>query len=262
MQRDLAGQVSQVGALAEPTRWDLYRVVAAAPEPMSREQTARAVGLPLHSVKFHLDRLVTEGLLEVEYRRLTGRTGPGAGRPAKLYRRAEQQVMITLPERRYELAGELLATAIERSVDTERPVAEAVHEVARDAGLRIGRDARSRPPTGDDDTAHTVDVLAAHGYEPRRADSGICLGNCPFDRLATAHTELVCGMNLALLGGLLEGLEVRSLRARLDPAAGLCCVRLAPTSAAGEAATPSGPAGTRAAGPDVTVRPGRTGPGS
>ena len=78
---DLQAQVASIGALAEPTRLALYRYVAGATGPVSREQAAAAVDLPLHSVKFHLDRLVKEGLLEVEYRRLTGRTGPGAGRP-------------------------------------------------------------------------------------------------------------------------------------------------------------------------------------
>jgi predicted ArsR family transcriptional regulator len=112
---DLQAQVASIGALAEPTRLALYRYVAAATGPVSREQAAAAVDLPLHSVKFHLDRLVKEGLLAVEYRRLTGRTGPGAGRPAKLYRRAEHQVSVSLPERRYDLAGEVLAAAVEWS---------------------------------------------------------------------------------------------------------------------------------------------------
>ena len=80
---DLQAQVASIGALAEPTRLALYRYVAGATAPVSREQAAAAVDLPLHSVKFHLDRLVEEGLLEVEYRRLTGRTGPGAGRPVE-----------------------------------------------------------------------------------------------------------------------------------------------------------------------------------
>ena len=84
---------SSIGALAEPTRLALTRYVAGSPPPVSREQAAAAVDLPLHPVEFHLDRLVEEGPLEVQYRRLTGRTGPGAGRPSKLYRRAQRQVL-------------------------------------------------------------------------------------------------------------------------------------------------------------------------
>jgi predicted ArsR family transcriptional regulator len=219
---DLSGQVASVGALADPTRWALYRCVADAPEPVSREDASAAVGLPLHTVKFHLDRLVEEGLLDVEFRRLTGRTGPGAGRPAKLYKRADRQIAITLPERRYDLAGEVLAAAIDRADRERLPVRDAVREVARDAGLRIAADAAS-----DGDAAERIaGTLAGHGYEPRLVERDLCLTNCPFDRLAAEHTELVCGMNLHLVEGVVEGLGVQQWQPRLDPEPGWCCVKV------------------------------------
>ena len=87
----------------------LYLFVAAQPEPVSRDQAAAGSGLPRHTAKFHLDKLVEDGLLDTEFRRLSGRQGPGAGRPTKLYRRSERQVAITLPQRHYELAGQILA---------------------------------------------------------------------------------------------------------------------------------------------------------
>lgn len=227
MVEDTAAQVASVGALAEPARWALYQFVAAAPEPVGREQASEGVGLPLHSVKFHLDRLVDEGLLDVEYRRLTGRSGPGAGRPAKLYRRADRQVSITLPERRYDLAGDLLAAAIDRSIRDGVPVAESVRQVAHAAGLRLGQTAETAQTgaTGEDVDA-VVSLLADYGYEPRVVDRQVCLANCPFDRLAAEHTELVCGMNLALVEGVVEGLDISSLDPRLAPEEGWCCVRL------------------------------------
>ncbi|HEX7744207.1 MAG TPA: helix-turn-helix domain-containing protein, partial [Micromonosporaceae bacterium] len=97
MSDELAEQVAGVGALMEPARRALYLYVAAQPDAVSREQAANAVDLPLHSVKFHLDRLLEEGLLEVEFRRVSGRTGPGAGRPSKLYRRSSRQLLVSLP---------------------------------------------------------------------------------------------------------------------------------------------------------------------
>ena len=226
MSEELVGQVAAVGALADPVRWALYRCVSAAAGPVSREQAADELELPLHTAKFHLDRLVAEGLLDVEYRRLSGRTGPGAGRPSKLYRRAERQVSITLPERRYDLAGDLLAAAIDRSRREGVPVGEAVHDVARVAGLRIAAEARD-PADPQEDMAAAVELLAAHGYEPRVVRQDVCLANCPFDRLAAAHTDLVCGMNLALVEGLLQGLDLEPARARLAPEPGLCCVKIA-----------------------------------
>lgn len=215
----LAEQAARVGSLAEPTRRALYLHVAAQPDAVGREQAADAVGVPVHTARFHLDRLVDEGLLEVEYRRLSGRTGPGAGRPAKLYRRSDRQVTVSLPERRYDLAGQILATAVDRATRTGTPVAEAVH----DAALEAGRHMAAAAPADGDDLQRTAEVLARHGYEPRTQGCEVRLANCPFHRLADQHTELVCGMNLALVEGVAEGLGAQ-VRPRLAPQAGFCCV--------------------------------------
>jgi predicted ArsR family transcriptional regulator len=225
---DLLAQVTSIGALAEPTRLALYRYVAGADAPVSREQTATAVDLPLHSAKFHLDRLVEEGLLEVEFRRLTGRTGPGAGRPSKLYRRASRHLAVSLPERRYDLAGEVLAAAVDRSAREGTPIAEAVQQVAHATGSGIaGEKSPPRRAGRAAKTASLVEVLASHGYEPRLVDDDVCLTNCPFDRLAAEHTDLVCGMNLALVDGVIDGLHIETMSARLEPQPGFCCVKVA-----------------------------------
>jgi predicted ArsR family transcriptional regulator len=225
---DLQAQVTSIGALAEPSRLSLYRYVAGATEPVSREQAAAAMDLPLHSVKFHLDRLVAEGLLEVEYRRLTGRTGPGAGRPSKLYRRTSRHVSVSLPDRRYDLAGEVLAAAVERSTREGTPIDEAVQQVAHATGSRLGSEPSApRRPRRAESTARLVGVLGNHGYEPRLVDDDVCLTNCPFDRLAAEHTDLVCGMNLALVGGVIDGLSIETMSARLEPQPGFCCVKIA-----------------------------------
>ena len=224
MSDDLADQASTVAVLSDPVRRALYRHVVGQPEAVSREQASTACEVPLHSVKFHLDRLVDAGLLEVEFRRLSGRTGPGAGRPSKLYRRSTRQVSVSLPDRRYDLVGEILAEAVERSVRDTTPVADLVAEVAEEAGARIGAD---EPDGGSDAGLGDVSrVLDRCGYEPRPVGDGLCLTNCPFDRLATAHTDLVCGLNLALVGGILTALPAPGLRARLAPAPGHCCVRV------------------------------------
>jgi predicted ArsR family transcriptional regulator len=217
--------VVAVGSLAEPTRRALYDAVALAPEAVSREQAAAAVGVPLHSAKFHLDRLVADGLLEVEYRRLGGRSGPGAGRPSKLYRRANQALSVTLPPRSYDLAGEVLAEAVERATRDGVPVADSVGAAAADAGRRLAQQPpapRSRRPL-----RRLAEVLGRHGYEPRvdDDDTELELANCPFDRLAREHTQLVCGMNLSLVEGCIDALGCEGATARLDPAPDRCCVR-------------------------------------
>jgi len=224
---ELASQISAVAALNEPVRRALYTYVSQKPEAVGREEAAQAVGIARELAAFHLDKLLEEGLLDVEYRRISGRSGPGAGRPAKLYRPSARQVQVTLPERRYDLAADLLAQAIEESGG--KP-AQAVDRVARRFGESLGAQARRhmgrRPSTSRLlDTA--CEVLREHGFEPTRTNGEIRLRNCPFDTLAKEHTDLVCGMNLSLAEGLLAGLEAQGVDVRLDPQPGMCCVALA-----------------------------------
>jgi predicted ArsR family transcriptional regulator len=215
---DLAGQIAAVGALADPARRALYRFVSAASEPVSRDEAAAGVGLARHTVKFHLDRLVDDGLLETEYRRLSGRRGPGAGRPSKLYRRSARQIDVTLPERHYDLAGQILAGAVESAAASGTPVLEAVDATASAEGRRL-----AAPGTG------LTDVLTDLGFEPRETGDGVVLGNCPFHALATSHTALVCGMNLGMLTALLDE-RGEGVEASLDPAPARCCVVLHPST--------------------------------
>ena len=221
MTEEFAEQVSGIGALAEPARRALYLFVAGAPGAVGREEAAEACALPLHTVKFHLDRLVDEGLLEVEFRRLSGRTGPGAGRPAKLYRRSARELSVSLPERRYDLAGEVLAAAIDRSMSGEATLSSAVAAAAAAEGRRVA----AGTSAGGSDVDRVAEALTRCGYEPRAGEGAVCLANCPFDALAREHTQLVCGMNLALVDGLLDGLGATTLEAVLDPEPGLCCVK-------------------------------------
>ncbi|MGD9525384.1 MAG: helix-turn-helix transcriptional regulator [Pseudonocardia sp.] len=224
---DLVAQVSGVSALAEPARRALYLYVVAQPEPVSRDQAAAGVDLPRHAAKFHLDKLVAEGLLDTEFRRLSGRRGPGAGRPTKLYRRSDRQVAVTLPPRRYDLAGQILAGAVDEAARTGGPVLEAVQRAAAAAGHRLGA---PQGPSGAPRAAATLDslcaALAAHGYEPRAEGAEVVLANCPFHALAREHTALVCGMNLHLITAMLDELGHPGVQARLDPAPDRCCVRL------------------------------------
>ena len=102
---DFDRQVEGIATLGDPLRRALYRYVISRPGPVNRDQVAEGAGVARHVVKFHLDRLADEGLLAVEYARPAGRGGPGAGRPAKLYRRAAGEVTVSLPPRDYQLAG-------------------------------------------------------------------------------------------------------------------------------------------------------------
>ncbi|GAA4411132.1 helix-turn-helix transcriptional regulator [Actinokineospora soli] len=218
-----ASRVSAVASLDEPTRRRLYEFVVAQPDPVSRDEAVDAVGAPRTTVAFHLDRLVAEGLLEVVFERRSGRTGPGAGRPSKLYRRSARHIEVSLPERRYELAARLLADAFRESETSDDSPREVLYRRAREVGAEIGASARSGDAA---DREVTLRALTEFGFEPRDEDGAVVLVNCPFHSLARQHTELVCGMNLHLLNGLLDGLDAAGLTARLAPGPRHCCVRL------------------------------------
>ena len=229
-------QVTGIAALADPIRRTLYRYVVSQVEPVNRDQAAAGAGVTRHVAKFHLDKLVVDGLLEVGYGRPPGRNGPGAGRPAKLYRRSPTELAVSLPPRDYMLAGRLLARAVTIAERQGTPVGDSLRDIAREAGRALGH--RTRAQAGSRPSRHAIlaaatGVLRECGYEPRPDASGVTLANCPFHALAQDYTDLVCGMNLELMTGLVEGLDRAELRARLEPAPGRCCVRLATSSHAG-----------------------------
>ncbi|MFF3323591.1 helix-turn-helix transcriptional regulator [Streptomyces sp. NPDC002889] len=217
---DHDSDLSAVAALDEPTRRRLYDHVVRQMAPVGRDEAAEALGLARQTAAFHLDRLADEGLLDVVYERRSGRSGPGAGRPAKLYRRSSRQVSVSLPGRRYDLAGRLLAQALEESEATGEPPRAVLHRKAHEVGKELGAQ----------DGAGALDLLERYGFEPHLEGDAVVLRNCPFHALAREHTETVCGMNLHLLNGFLEGLNETGLHACLSPAPGRCCVRLEPAS--------------------------------
>lgn len=217
--------IAAFAALGDPLRRTLYRFVAAQDHAVGRDEAAEGVGASRSAAAFHLDRMVDDRLLETEFRRLTGRQGPGAGRPAKLYRRARAEICLSLPARQYELAARLLAAAVTEASSEGTPVDVALDRLARRRGADIAGAVVPRTPTS------AVDALAAEGYEPRTTDREIVLGNCPFSGIVADHAKLVCGMNLALLEGFSEALPDVAMHARLLPGEGACCVRLATGSA-------------------------------
>ncbi len=218
-------RVTRLGALADPVRRRLYRFVAEQPGAVSRDQAATGVEVPRHTAKFHLDRLVEEGLLVTEFKRLTGRTGPGAGRPAKLYRRSGREVVVSVPSRRYDLAGQVLADAVERNL-AGTPMPDALADAAEDAARSV---AEEWPGAGDG----LVAALTTLGYEPQESGAGIGLRNCPFGRLAAEHRDLVCGVNHSFVGALARRMDRDDLAAEpVAPGRG-CCVVLRGAEAEG-----------------------------
>lgn len=219
--------VAAIALLEEPTRRRLYDHVVRRGEAVGRNEAAAAAGISRELAAFHLDRLAAGGLLDVEYRRLGTRRGPGAGRPAKLYRRSSRDLALSLPGRDYARAAEVMAEAIAQVPGGAgmSAVAEVARARGRAAGGAAARGAGRRPGRRRL-RASLLALLDDAGYEPQAdpEEGTVRLRNCPFHALADSHRELTCGMNLAWAEGVAEGLDLPGLGARLAPAPGRCCV--------------------------------------
>lgn len=213
--------VTGLSSLDDPVRRRLYEYVIGCDGPAARDDAAAAVGISRTLAAYHLDKLADADLLETSYARTPGRGGPGAGRPAKRYRPSARGLHVSVPPREYRLLAQLLATAADRSGELGGLLAEE----ARATGNRTGA------------TFHgdVVAALRCCGYRPHVArdegrdegcDENIELRNCPFHGVVERHRELICGLNLQLVRGVLEGNGHEGGRAVLDPAAGRCCVRV------------------------------------
>ncbi len=234
-ERDLAA----VALLTEPTRRALYGYVASRGKPVGRDEAAKATGVARGLAAFHLDRLVEAGLLETSFARLSGRRGPGAGRPAKLYTRAGRDLDVSVPPRDYALPAHILSDVVAGSRSVRDEAVERAHEV----GVELGAEARleaGSPRARSRLREALLTALENEGFEPEPDDQGgagaLRLRNCPFDSLAKEHTDLMCGMNHGLVRGLVEGLQIGDVEAVLDPAPGRCCVRLVPARSAADPA--------------------------
>jgi predicted ArsR family transcriptional regulator len=224
---DLERRLDALASLAGPVRLALYRCVADREHGMGRDEAAAAAGVSRALAAYHLDKLADAGLLDVRFERRSGRSGPGAGRTAKLYRRSPRPLEVALPARNYRLIAELLAEAVR--ADPSGAASAALERAARAVGAENAVHAdedHSRPR----DAAGVHAVLARHGYEPYDDEGVTRLRNCPFERLAQTHRELVCRANLAFVEGLIQGRRARGLRAVLDPRPGRCCVALSSTA--------------------------------
>ncbi|MFE4227683.1 helix-turn-helix transcriptional regulator [Arthrobacter sp. NPDC056886] len=247
-------RLAAVASLDDENRRMLFDYVASAADAVGRDDAARALGLARSTASFHLDRLVKDGLLVVEFRKLGGREGPGSGRPAKLYRAAVDEVGASVPDRHYDLAAELLVSAIEAATSDGGSPREALLRAARAKGQSavesVARAAGPEPAgatgVGDAETAGgpagdglLADFLTGQGYCPADDGAGgLVLMNCPFHRLAAGHTDVVCAMNGAFLGGVsaalgidpgrIEALAIEDLRAQGGAQPGQCCARILP----------------------------------
>lgn len=220
-------RIAAFSSLADPTRRRLYLHALSRPEGTGRDEAAEATGISRSLAAFHLDRLIADGLLVADYRRLTGRNGPGAGRPAKIYRRSSRELAFSVPPRNYELLARLFAQALAAAGESpSEALVSAAYELGRGLGTEERRTLGPRP-SRDRLLEAAARVLENNGFEPCLEGGGcLVLGNCPFSQLASDYMDLVCRANLALIGGLAAGLAIKDVEAIPEQSPGGCCVVL------------------------------------
>ncbi len=218
---DSRTRLDALASLADPTRRALYEYVRQEHRPVGREAAASAIGISRSLAAYHLDRLVEAGFLRVHFARPAGRSGPGAGRPAKLYELSGAAVQVSFPPRDYKLAARVFAAVLAGQPDES--VRDALQHAARQLGKSmVGRQAA---PAGG---GRLLSSFQAVGYEPYLEGDAMRLGNCLFADLVRDQRGLTCSMNLSLIEGALEALGDYDHEARLDPGEGRCCVAIVP----------------------------------
>lgn len=207
-----------VASLGDPLRKRLFELVRDSAGAVSRDECAAALGLPKSTIRAQLDRLVEEKLLLVEFRKMGAKSGPGSGRPTKLYTAARSEISASVPPRHYDLAACLLAAAVQRSIDSGEDIQRSLSEVAFEEGKRMGAEA-----------GNIHQLLANTGYSPEPdGDGGTIMANCPFHELSKEHTGVVCSLNGSLLSGALEGCADSCHNLEPDSEISHCCARLVP----------------------------------
>jgi predicted ArsR family transcriptional regulator len=221
-------RLRNMAPLLDPVRRSLYLFVMRAGREVGRDEAATAVGVGRSLAAFHLDKLVDAGLLEAGFQRLSGKAGPGAGRPAKVYRSTSREIDVSIPPRDYELAARVLL----EGMATLDPSSQDMKVAARRMGRALGKETpRRRPRVSSSSSAVSalLDRLDERGFEPIISDNGsIRLSNCPYAALSSDYRDTVCSLNLALLEGLVDSVAAGRFRAVRDDAPSGCCVAFRP----------------------------------
>jgi predicted ArsR family transcriptional regulator len=221
-----ASAIAAIAALDDDLRGRMYAFIRRADRPVTRDEAAASVGISRKLAAFHLEKLVTAGLLRAGYANVAGVRR--VGRAPKVYEPAGLDVQVSIPPREHGLLADILIEAVLTESGDENARQSALH-VAADRGRRLGQSERDRIRPGRLGAERALtsvgEVLERHGFEPARdAPSLLRLRNCPFHPLAAKAPDLVCAINHAFLNGLLAGLDAGTVHADLAPRPGACCV--------------------------------------
>lgn len=225
MEETPGSQPIQVGARAGASRLRILQLLREVPDGLGVQGLAERVGLHANTVRFHLDRLVAEGLV---LRHVEERTEPG--RP-RLEFRAVARPDAQRDQRSYRLLAEILASFVTGAVPD--PAAAAT-----EAGRRWGHYLTERPApyqrtSEEEAVTELLNTLSEIGFAPElspdESHGKVLLRHCPFLEVAEAHREVVCSVHLGLMQGALEEVRAPVTADRLEPFVepSLCVAHLA-----------------------------------
>jgi len=194
-------------SLGDPTRRGIYLAVRQSPEALTSSQIAELFSIHPNVARHHLDRLADDGYLQVTHQRRTGRTGPGAGRPAKCYEATTKGVSLH-PGRRYDLLVELLVRVLDRV--QPHGIARIAEQVGREYGQELAASIGTPHDPGYEEVlAALVKVMSGVGFElSADVDAQVLLtSHCPFGEAATGHPEVVCSLDRGMVSGIMGALH-------------------------------------------------------
>ncbi len=205
-------------SLGDPTRRGIYVTVRESAEPMTATQLAELFGIHPNVARHHLDRLAADGYLRVSRRRRNGKSGPGAGRPAKCYEATPKEIAIQFPPRRHELLSELLVRVVERLAPEHGP--EMAEQVGREYGRDIARQIGMPEEAGFDAAVRAVAVaMTGVGFDMSLDDESgqLLTRSCPFGQTAADHPDVVCKLDQGIVSGLMEAVLPEGRRVVVTP---------------------------------------------
>lgn len=214
-------------ALADDTRFRLYRYLRLTDRPVSVREMSRRLSLHPNTLRPHLRRLEEAGLVAHQ----VGKTA-AVGRPQTLYRAVEPPGD---EARDFRLLAEMLCGMVRTRREVER-----ASGLAREWGGYLAAQGGPKPGVrlpARQNLARLQDAMARAGFDPRfrRAGSSveITLRDCPFRELTEDHRDLVCSLHRGLVEGMLAGLKPPLGLREFKPFAerGICRLRTGPARA-------------------------------
>lgn len=194
-------------ALGDPTRRGIFLAIRQSAEPVTSTRIAELFSIHPNVARHHLDRLAEEGYLRVTHQRRSGRTGPGAGRPAKCYEATSKAISIH-PGRRYDLLVELLVRVLDR-VEPDG-IAKVAEQVGREYGRELAASLGTPSDPGYEAALEALaKVMGGVGFEMSVDQGGqrLLTSHCPFGEAATGHPEVVCSLDRGMVAGIMGVLQ-------------------------------------------------------